>query len=67
MDPNPSYFVPVRDGDIHRTNMIYKATVHDYNFSPSPECVEIGFFSPEEAAELPLFDNVREFLKVYTV
>lgn len=61
---NPSYFVTCFDGK-WRANIIYEVQVKDFNFTPSEECEEIWFFTPEEALKLPLFENVVEFCKQY--
>jgi 8-oxo-dGTP diphosphatase len=46
-------------------NALYETKVKDYNFKPSEECIEIWFFTIEEASKLKTFPNIQEFLKHY--
>ena len=46
-------------------NALYETKVKDYNFTPSEECKEIWFFTPEEAKKLQTYPNIQEFLKHY--
>ncbi|MBP7806489.1 NUDIX hydrolase [Candidatus Gracilibacteria bacterium] len=63
----PLYFFTCFQNNKWRANVLYKTEVQDLNFTPSDECEEIGFFTPEEALKLPLFDNVIEFCKHYKI
>lgn len=63
---NPSYFFTWHENK-WRANIIYETTVKNLNFTPSNECLEIGFFTTEEALKLPLFGNVIEFCKQYKI
>lgn len=40
-------------------NVCYEVTVKNLDFTPSSECEQIGFFTPEEALQLRLFENVE--------
>lgn len=39
-------------------NICYEVKVKSLDFTPSPECEEVRFFTPEEALKVPLFENV---------
>ncbi len=64
---NPSYFLTIqRDDKKHwLANVVYSVKVKDLNFTPSDECVEIRFFTKEEALKENLFDNVADFISLY--
>ncbi|MEO6077613.1 MAG: NUDIX hydrolase, partial [Candidatus Andersenbacteria bacterium] len=65
---NPSYFVATRtEGGRYEwiNNIIYIAKLQHLNFTPSDECLEIQFFSIEEAIGVPTFSNVKQFIKLY--
>ncbi|MDP1833484.1 MAG: NUDIX hydrolase [Candidatus Moranbacteria bacterium] len=63
----PAYFLtaPVRSGQWWTANVIYEAKVKNLDFKPSDECVELRFFTKEEALQEKLFPNVAEFVKIY--
>lgn len=46
-------------------NVLYETKVVNYEFTPSEECVEIEFFTLEEAKNLKTYPNIQEFLKHY--
>lgn len=49
-------------------NIIYEATLANLNFTPSDECIEIAFLSPEEArVRGDLFINVRLLAEQFDV
>lgn len=63
----PSYFITAQK-DHKRywiANIIYVIEVADLDFTPSDECQEIRFFAVEEAKDIPQFENIPEFLKVF--
>lgn len=63
---HPSYFYSdLSAKGVWFTNTIYEAKLEHLNFTPSDECVEIKFFSPEEAKKENLFSNVRTFFELY--
>lgn len=65
---HPSYFIATRaQGTKYEwiNNVIYIAKLQHLHFTPSDECLEIGFFSAEEAKEIPLFSNVTKFIELY--
>ncbi len=46
-------------------NVLYETRVNDFEFTSSEECMEIGFFTLEEAKKLKTYPNIQEFLKHY--
>ena len=46
-------------------NIIYVTKVKDLDFTPSDECVEVRFFTKEEALRENLFSNVADFVTMY--
>lgn len=66
LETSPSYFLTtksLRGKPI--ANIFYKTTVENLIFTPSNECVEIGFFTIETARHQDTYPNVQEFLKYY--
>lgn len=41
-------------------NIVYEVKVKDLNFTPSDECLEIKFISPDEIDTINAFRNVKE-------
>lgn len=64
---HPSYFSagrsPKRGTWI--VNVVYEATVENLDFTPSYECTEIMFVSPEEALELDTFPDVTNLAQAF--
>lgn len=46
-------------------NVLYETKVKNLEFKPSNECVELRFFTKEEALKEKLFPNVVQFLSIY--
>lgn len=44
------------------SNVVYEVKLKDLNFTPSDECQEIRFVTKEEAQDMNLFPNIREFI-----
>ncbi len=73
IDDQPSYFYPFlntnrihSNDDFYAVNVVYKVKVQDLKFTSSEECIEIKFFTAEEALAMDnIYTNVREFAKVY--
>jgi len=67
INEHPAYFLtaPHRSGQWWICNILYEVKVKDLNFVPSDECVELRFFTKEEALKENLFSNVVEFVKIY--
>lgn len=63
----PSYFLTAkrRDGQSWIANIIYEVQVGHLDFVPSDECMEIRFFTAEEASKIPILPHVMEFLRLY--
>ena len=63
----PSYFISgQRDGySTYLVNIIYRVSLKDYNFTPSPECTEIGFFDKNSIKNIKAFSAVTKFAKIY--
>lgn len=68
IEEQPSYFFSTTNLEGKPIiNVVYKTKLNNLNFTPSSECVEIKFFSFEEAKKLEnTFNNIKEFLKVYS-
>ena len=63
---SPTYFLTaksLRGKPI--ANVFYETKVKNLDFTPSSECIEIGFYDIEEAKSLETYSNVQEFLKLY--
>lgn len=62
----PSYFVTALNIDGKwKSNVFYETKVRDLNFTPSDECVELRFFTKEEALREKLYPVVKEFIKEF--
>lgn len=61
--PKPSYFLTAQrlGTDTYVANVIYEIQLQNLDFTPSDECVELKFFSPDEMGELDVFPNVAPF------
>lgn len=69
IENQPSYFLTTQNlKGIRIANLIYKTEIETAtlkNFVPSDECLELKFFSKEEAEKEKLFPNVKEFIKLF--
>lgn len=65
VSPQPQYFITapkeLQSGWI--ANVVYEIKLKNYVFKQSDECVELKFFSIQEAKDLKLFPNVLSFIK----
>lgn len=63
---HPSYFYPAQleDGRWFAF-VIYEARLEHLEFTPSDECIEIGFFTLEEAKNQNIFGNLRILFDQY--
>lgn len=65
---NPKYFVTAHKVESKTrpwlANVFYEVKVKDLNFTPSDECVEIGFFNTETINNIETFINVKEFINL---
>jgi len=67
MAKHPAYFLTdlSRMPERPKANVLYEVTVDSLDFTPSDECVEVRFVSPEEARKLELFENVQIFADLF--
>lgn len=65
IDKNPSYFLTWFENNKWKSNIVYKTKLYDLNFTATEECVEIWFFTKQEALKLDLFPNVIKLLDLY--
>ncbi len=66
INKRPSYFVTaLRTEGQWKSNVIYETKVKNLKFTPSSECVEIRFFTKEDALKENLYPIVTEFIKEY--
>ncbi|OGY34515.1 MAG: hypothetical protein A3D99_03410 [Candidatus Andersenbacteria bacterium RIFCSPHIGHO2_12_FULL_45_11] len=63
---HPSYFYSGQsDKGLWFAYAIYEARLEHLNFTLSDECVEVKFFSVEEAKNQNIFSNIAAFLELY--
>ncbi|HVY72902.1 MAG TPA: NUDIX hydrolase [Candidatus Paceibacterota bacterium] len=61
IDPLPSHYLIGKNmAGYQSLNLVFKAKIKDINFTPTPECLELRFISPEEIDTINAFRNVRE-------
>lgn len=61
VSPYPSYFLVGKNmKGIWSVNIVFEIKVKDLNFTPSDECLEIKFVSPEELDSINAFRTVKE-------
>lgn len=66
IDIKPSYFFTSTNRKwFPIANVLFETTLKNLDFTPSEECVEIWFFTLEEARKLETYPNIQEFLKLY--
>lgn len=66
IEKEPSYFFTSTNlKGFNIVNALYETQVKNYDFAPSEECVEIWFFTLDEAKKLETYPNIQEFLKHY--
>ena len=59
----PSHFLTTRnERGTPFSNVIYRTALKNLDFTPSAECQELRFFTPEEALKERLFPNVQAFI-----
>lgn len=63
----PSYFfTTINPKGVFIANVVYLATFEHLRFTPTPECVEVAFFTAEEVlAADNMYPNVTEFAKIF--
>ncbi len=66
VNKRPSYFVTAFNiNGKWKANVFYETKVKDFHCTPSDECVELRFFTKEEALKENLYPIVKEFIKEY--
>lgn len=66
MEKRPAYFVTALNlRGTWKSNVVYEVRVENLEFKPSNECVEVRFFTSEEALKLKLFPGVKEFAEEF--
>lgn len=62
----PSYFLVGKNMKGRwSVNVVFEVKVKDLNFTPSDECLEIKFVSPEELTSLNAFRTVKELAALF--
>ena len=63
----PSYFFTVKNHKgVFIANAVYETKLAHLDFVPSPECVKVRFFSPQEVlAAANMYPNVRVFASIF--
>lgn len=59
---NPCYFLTdqsTNHPEVRIANVLYETQVEHLDFTPSEECIEIGFFNPAEIATMNTFAGPR--------
>lgn len=64
---NPSYFITAKhdDKEAWYANVMYEVSVKNLDFVPSEECLEIRYFTVNEAVKVPMYAKGKEFIKQY--
>ncbi|MFH0952299.1 MAG: NUDIX hydrolase [Patescibacteria group bacterium] len=66
INKRPSYFVTALNiNGQWKSNVLYETKIKDLKFTPSDECVDMRFFTKEEALKEKIYPVVREFIKEY--
>jgi 8-oxo-dGTP pyrophosphatase MutT (NUDIX family) len=66
INQNPSYLLFGKNMKGHQNiNAVYEIKVKDLNFTPSEECREIRFISPEEIDSINAFSNVKQLASMF--
>ncbi len=63
----PSYYItfPVLDRNYYAANVLFTAKIDSLNFTPSDECIDLQYFSPEEILErTDMYNNVQMLAKL---
>lgn len=60
------FFTVINHKGVYIANVMYLATFEHLRFTPTPECVEVAFFTAEEVlAADNMYPNVTEFAKIF--
>ncbi len=65
---NPKYFLTAHKAKSKTrpwiANVFYEVKVKNLDFTPSDECIEIGFFDKNTIKNISVIENVEEFIKL---
>lgn len=64
----PEYFYTAtkdNNDNMYFAHIVYRVELKNFEFKESEECVEIGFFTKEEASNLYCFKSTYKFLEVF--
>ena len=66
IEENPSYFITTQNSSgVQIANVFYRTSILDLSFTPTPECEELKFFSPQEILKMSnVFNNVPKIAKL---
>ena len=68
IDSKPSYFatgVQTLNPEVPMASVIYECELEHLDFTPSEECTDIMFVSPDEINSLPVFDAVKKLAVIF--
>ena len=64
--PSPSYYLIGKNmKDKWTLNLVFEVKVKDLKFTPSEECFELKFISPEEVSSINAFRTVKELAAAF--
>jgi len=68
IEQTPNYFITAYkpEKNVFIANVLYAVKLKDLRFSPSDECVELRFFTVQEAKKINVLPNIERFLEIYT-
>ncbi len=68
INKTPKYFITAHKPESKTrpwlANIFYEVKVEDFDFKPSNECIEIGFFNVNTVKNITTIINVKEFVKL---
>ncbi|TSC82296.1 MAG: NUDIX hydrolase [Parcubacteria group bacterium Gr01-1014_20] len=66
VNPTPLYYLTGQNMKGRWTfNLVFETRVKDFNFTPSEECRELRFISPEEVDSINAFRTVKELAVLF--
>lgn len=68
IEDNPSFFIAMQKDNAAKTwitNVFYKTTIADLNFTPSEECIALKFVSSEEVKDMDVYSSVSHFAEQF--
>lgn len=70
MADTPAYFFTGQSTnypEVKIANVLYEVTLEHLNFTPSDECQEVRFVSPQEVLEMNTFDGPKKLAALFRV